>query len=171
MPVSRLGSRPAASNAGCQFRSLNVERFSAPPHVVVNTIGMALGRHGRSDDSSGPPIPGLCHVSMLFVDPTRWGEGIGTLLVHAFANEAASLGYNHRQLTRSMPNCAIGRSGAAHAVHGPPPSGDDCGRHLRRHPRTAGRPGRCTQPDYSSSCAPCAAKMARIRSGPRSVLA
>ena len=39
-------------------------------------VGMALAEPGRQADD-------LCHLSMLFVDPDRWGNGIGRLLLDA----------------------------------------------------------------------------------------
>jgi GNAT superfamily N-acetyltransferase len=43
-------------------------------------VGMALAEPGRE--------PGRCHVSMVFVDPDRWGQGIGALLLGALAGLA-----------------------------------------------------------------------------------
>src|SRR5262245_58823394 len=51
-------------------------------------VGMALGMQGLADDGAGPPLPGLCHVAMVFVAPDRWGEGIGGSLVDALLGAA-----------------------------------------------------------------------------------
>ncbi len=32
-------------------------------------VGIALGEQALSDDGAGSPVPGLCHVSMVFVAP------------------------------------------------------------------------------------------------------
>ena len=32
-------------------------------------VGMVLGEQALSDDGAGPPVEGLCHVSMVFVAP------------------------------------------------------------------------------------------------------
>ncbi len=60
--------------------------------------GMAMGMQGLADDGAGPPIDGLCHVAMVFVDPRRWGEGIGRRLVDAVLAGARERGYVRAQL-------------------------------------------------------------------------
>jgi GNAT superfamily N-acetyltransferase len=55
-------------------------------------VGMALGEQALSDDGSGPPVDGLCHVSMVFVAPDRWGEGLGGRLVDALLEEVRRRG-------------------------------------------------------------------------------
>jgi hypothetical protein len=43
-------------------------------------VGMALGEQALSDDGSGPPVDGLCHVSMVFVAPAgERGSADGSL--------------------------------------------------------------------------------------------
>lgn len=72
-------------------------------------VGMALGMQGLADDGAGPPIPGLCHVSMVFVAPDRWGWGIGGRLVDALLAEARSLGYVRAQLWTQSDNAGAQR--------------------------------------------------------------
>ena len=67
-------------------------------------VGMALGVQGRADDGAGPPIEGLCHVSMVFVAPNRWGEGIGGRLVDALLAEARTRDYDRAQLWTQHDN-------------------------------------------------------------------
>ena len=67
-------------------------------------VGMGLGMQGLADDGAGPPIPGLCHVSMIFVAPDRWGEGIGGRIVDAVLAEARSRGYDRVQLWTHVDN-------------------------------------------------------------------
>lgn len=61
-------------------------------------VGVAQGWPAREEDGVGPEIPGRCHLSMVFVLPQRWGEGIGGLLLDAALDLARSLGYDHVQL-------------------------------------------------------------------------
>ena len=67
-------------------------------------VGMALGVQGRADDGAGPPVAGLCHVSMVFVAPDRWGEGIGGRLVDDLLAEARTRGYDRAQLWTQHDN-------------------------------------------------------------------
>ena len=67
-------------------------------------VGMAVGVQGRARDGEGSPIDGLCHVSMIFVAPGRWGEGIGGRLVDAVLDEARSAGYDRVQLWTQTDN-------------------------------------------------------------------
>jgi ribosomal protein S18 acetylase RimI-like enzyme len=67
-------------------------------------IGMAVGEQARSDDGAGPPVEGLCHVSMVFVTPDRWDEGLGGRLVDALLEEVRARGYDHAQLWTQTDN-------------------------------------------------------------------
>ena len=67
-------------------------------------VGMALGMQGRSDDGAGPPVRGLCHVSMVFVAPDHWGRGLGGRLVDALLAEARTRGYDRAQLWTHADN-------------------------------------------------------------------
>ena len=61
-------------------------------------VGVTQGMRAREDAGAGPPIPGRCHLSMVFVSPPRWGEGLGGRLVDAALEHARSLGYDRVQL-------------------------------------------------------------------------
>jgi ribosomal protein S18 acetylase RimI-like enzyme len=61
-------------------------------------VGVAQGAPAREDGGTGPVLPGRCHLSMVFVAPDRWGEGIGSVLVDAGMALAAGLGYDTVQL-------------------------------------------------------------------------
>jgi GNAT superfamily N-acetyltransferase len=65
---------------------------------------MAVGEQALSDDGAGPPIEGLCHVSMVFVAPDRWGEGLGGRLVDALLEEVRGRGYDRAQLWTQTEN-------------------------------------------------------------------
>jgi GNAT superfamily N-acetyltransferase len=61
-------------------------------------VGVTQGWPAREDDGFGPEVPGRCHLSLVFVAPDRWGEGIGGRLVDAALDQARSLGYEQIQL-------------------------------------------------------------------------
>ena len=61
-------------------------------------VGVAQGAPARQDGGAGPVVPGRCHLSMVFVRPDRWGEGIGSRLVDSAVAVAAGLGYDTVQL-------------------------------------------------------------------------
>ena len=61
-------------------------------------VGMTLAVDGREDSGAGPAIPGLCHISQVFVAPEAWGQGIGTRLVDAILAEAQRRDYTRVQL-------------------------------------------------------------------------
>ena len=48
---------------------------------------MALAMQSRADGGVGAPVPGFCFLSMVFVAPERWSEGIGGRLVDAVLAE------------------------------------------------------------------------------------
>jgi len=72
-------------------------------------VGMAVGMKGLADDGAGPPVPGLCHVSTVFVAPNRWGEGIGGRIVDAVLAEARARGYERAQLWTHADNARAQR--------------------------------------------------------------
>ena len=55
-------------------------------------VGMVAVVPLRGDDDAGDPIPGGWFVSLIFVVPERWGEGIGGMLLDAALDEAARRG-------------------------------------------------------------------------------
>lgn len=61
-------------------------------------VGLALAMQSRADYGAGPPEPGICFISMIFVPPDRWGEGIGGQLVAAVLTVAQAQGYERAQL-------------------------------------------------------------------------
>ena len=85
-----------------------------------SVVGMASGLSGRADDGTGPVVPGLCHLGMVFVEPLRWGEGIGHALVAAAVDQAAGLGYRRVQLWTHESN---ERAQRLYRAHGFAPSG------------------------------------------------
>jgi len=59
-------------------------------------VGMASAEPMRNNDGAGAVIPGGCFLSYLYVDPDRWGEGIGGLILDAVLTDAK--GRNHSQI-------------------------------------------------------------------------
>jgi ribosomal protein S18 acetylase RimI-like enzyme len=59
---------------------------SALPVVIADDeqlVSMALAEPFKDQDGAGPVMSGAGHVSMVFVDPDRWGERLGGCLLHA----------------------------------------------------------------------------------------
>lgn len=81
--------------------------------VVARTsdavVGMVLAEPGRDRDGAGEPLPELCHVSMVFVDPDVWGRGIGRLLLVEVVRLARHRGYLLLQLWTGQRNLAARR--------------------------------------------------------------
>jgi GNAT superfamily N-acetyltransferase len=123
MPEVRVAS-PADLDAARQcWRRANVARGKVPgvqrfervgakladPAALVvvaiespGVVGMAQAEPGRVDD--GALDPGLCHVSMVFVDPGHWGRGIGGQLLDAVAEAARARGHQRLQLWTGTAN-------------------------------------------------------------------
>jgi GNAT superfamily N-acetyltransferase len=83
-------------------------------------VGITQGMPAREDDGAGDVIPGRCHLSLVFVLPERWGQGIGTALVEAALVEARARGYDRLQLWTNEDNV---RAQALYRRHGLAPSG------------------------------------------------
>jgi ribosome-associated protein YbcJ (S4-like RNA binding protein)/GNAT superfamily N-acetyltransferase len=77
--------------------------------------GFALGEPGRADDGEGELVPGLLHVSMVFVHPDHQRQGVGSALVEALADEAWGQGYRQLSLWSTSPEfyeaCGLERTG------------------------------------------------------------
>ena len=67
-------------------------------------VGFVLGLQAREDDGAGPPIPGVLHISMLFVHPARWEQGIGEAVMDRLLDEAWAREYGHAQLWTQATN-------------------------------------------------------------------
>ncbi|MDX6266509.1 MAG: ribosome-associated protein [Frankiales bacterium] len=77
--------------------------------------GFALGEPGRAGDGEGELVPGLLHVSMVFVHPDHQRQGVGSALVEALADEAWGRGYRQLSLWSTSPEfyeaCGLERTG------------------------------------------------------------
>ncbi|MEU4667168.1 GNAT family N-acetyltransferase [Amycolatopsis sp. NPDC023774] len=86
------------------------EKLADPEALVLvaveggRVVGMVLAEVGRAADGAGPVVPELCHVSMVFVRPQRWGTGVGAALLGALKERAAGLGYVRLQLWTGAAN-------------------------------------------------------------------
>lgn len=67
-------------------------------------VGMTLGVDGRADRGAGAAIPELCHISLVFVAPDAWGQGIGSQLLDAILAEARRRDYLRVQLWTQETN-------------------------------------------------------------------
>ncbi|MEV0398839.1 GNAT family N-acetyltransferase [Actinoallomurus sp. NPDC050550] len=67
-------------------------------------VGMAAAEPGRAEDGAGGVVPGLCHISMVFVRPDHWGKRIGELLLDAVREEALRQGHTSLQLWTGQGN-------------------------------------------------------------------
>ena len=63
---------------------------------------MALAEAYRAQDGAGSIVSGVGHVSMVFVDPGRWGSGVGGRVLAVMHSEMCARGWNTASLwTRS----------------------------------------------------------------------
>lgn len=86
----------------------------AEGHEVV---GMALGEPGREQDGAGEVVPGLLHLAMVFVIPSRQREGIGSALVEGIADAAWDRGFRSVSVWSRTPDfylaCGLDLTGRA----------------------------------------------------------
>ena len=102
---ARLG-RPLAASHEVRVRSYEDADgfFFVVAEDDGEVVGGVIGMQARADDGTGPPEPGLCHVSMVFVAPDRWGRGIGARLLEVLMVEARARGYVRVQLWTDADN-------------------------------------------------------------------
>jgi ribosome-associated protein len=71
-------------------------------------VGLALGEPGRDD-------PALLHLEMVIVHPDAQGQGLGTVLVEAIADEGWGRGFRHADVWCTAPGfyeaCGFERTG------------------------------------------------------------
>ena len=80
------------------------DSFLAVAEAEHGLAGMAVGMQGLDDDGAGPPIPGLCHIAMVFVHPDAWGQGVGKQLMRHVLDEGTARGYVRFQLWTHADN-------------------------------------------------------------------
>jgi len=62
---------------------------------ILGTIAVARAQVAADDPT---PVPGLAHVSALFVDPDHWRRGIARALLEAAEDAMRAAGYDRAQL-------------------------------------------------------------------------
>jgi ribosomal protein S18 acetylase RimI-like enzyme len=72
-------------------------------------IGTILGLQGLQDDGTGPPQPGLLHLSLLSVAPDRWGQHVGRHLLERVVADSRDRGYTEAQLWTHADNLRANR--------------------------------------------------------------
>lgn len=104
--TARRGGEAAPDDQGDRVRTALAlpDAFLVVAEHRGALVGMALGMHARADDGAGAPIAGRCHISMVFVHPSRWSRGIGTRLTRRLLVEAAARGYREAQLWTHADN-------------------------------------------------------------------
>lgn len=109
--TARRGGKPAPETDEQRLRGYMTkpDAFLLVSACTTGLVGVGLGMQGLADDGKGPPIPGLCHIGMIFVVPIHWGQGIGGQLVDAVLAEAQSRGYDRVQLWTHLDNARAQR--------------------------------------------------------------
>jgi ribosomal protein S18 acetylase RimI-like enzyme len=104
--TARRGGRPVRAEHEERVRSYirKPDAFLLLAEDAGEAVGMGVGMQGLADDGAGPPVPGLCHIAMIFVAPERWGEGIGGRVLGGVLEEARSRGYERAQLWTHADN-------------------------------------------------------------------
>ena len=104
--TARRGGAPASVEREAQVRRALQEpgAFLLVADEAGRVVGMGLAVQTRSDDGAGPPVPGDCFVSLIYIAPDRWGEGLGGKVVDAVLAEARAQGYGRVQLWTQADN-------------------------------------------------------------------
>ncbi|MET0415684.1 MAG: GNAT family N-acetyltransferase [Actinoplanes sp.] len=80
------------------------KRLADPAFAVLaeddgDLLAMAIFVQARARDGRSPePVPGLAHVSMVAVRPSRWGQGLGEVVMVAAQRAAPDRGFPRAQL-------------------------------------------------------------------------
>lgn len=93
------GKRPSAA------RLARVQEKLAEGLLAVDDQlrGFALGEPGRADDGAGDLLPGMLHLSMVFVHPDSQRQGIGGAVVEELADEAWAQGFREMTVWTETP--------------------------------------------------------------------
>ncbi|MEJ7763369.1 MAG: GNAT family N-acetyltransferase, partial [Thermomicrobiales bacterium] len=104
--AARRDGRPSSPEQEARVRASlrKPDAFFVVADDAGVVVSMAVGMQGLAHDGAGPPSVGLCFISMVFVAPDRWDEGIGGRTVDAVLAEARSRGYDRAQLWTHADN-------------------------------------------------------------------
>jgi GNAT superfamily N-acetyltransferase len=61
-------------------------------------VGFAAAMQSRADLGAGPALAGVCYLDLIFVEPERWGEGIGAMLLDTVIADARGRGFSRLTL-------------------------------------------------------------------------
>lgn len=114
--TARRGGRPPAVSGTGRVRA-HFERPTSFPIVAEvdgQIVGIACGTQGIDADGDGSDVPGLCHISLVFVAPAHWGRGVGAAILEATLAEARLRGFKHTQLWTQSDNERAQRLYARH---------------------------------------------------------
>ena len=95
---------PAAHEQRVRGYLGQADTFFVIAHDEALLVGMALGMQARENDGAGSPLPGLCHIAMVFVRPGWWRQGIGTKLMRRLLAAGAQRGHARYQLWAHADN-------------------------------------------------------------------
>ena len=128
MHLSVFDGLPADHEGAVQvWRAANVARLRPPSAVRVariwekladpsaclvigradcggDVLAMALAQPGRAEDGEGAVIPGCGHVSMVFVHPDFWGQGVGGQLLQGLHERVLEMGWSRLTLWTRTSN-------------------------------------------------------------------
>ena len=92
--VARIWEKLAEPEACLVIGHLDADR---------DVVAMALAETGRAEHGTGAVIPGYGHVSMVFVHPDLWGQGVGRQLLQGLHERASERGWSRTKLwTRAL---------------------------------------------------------------------
>jgi GNAT superfamily N-acetyltransferase len=80
-------------------------------HLDANreAVAMALAEPGRAEQGAGAVIPGYGHVSMVFVHPDLWGQGVGRQLLQGLHERTSERGWSRTTLWTRASNVGARR--------------------------------------------------------------
>lgn len=104
--TARRAGRPVPDSHVTRVRGHfdNPTAFPIVAEMDGDVVGMGIGMQALDDDGAGPPVPGLCHISMVFVASDHWGKGIGGLIVERLKQDARVRGFAKAQLWTHADN-------------------------------------------------------------------
>jgi GNAT superfamily N-acetyltransferase len=87
-----------------QARLKDGAAWNAVAEAGDEIVGCVSFTDARTEEGRGDDIPGLAHLSRMFVLPERWGHGIGGRLLTRGVDEMRRRGYEEAQLFTPVEN-------------------------------------------------------------------